>query len=521
MGECAERNMGQCGGSKEGQVKKGSNQTQSKVPADCTDYKVVQGKLEEVKDGSGVWRLAGSTKVEFGFELTQDQDNQKGHILCRQPFTSTGHEIVCTLDYVMEPKSAAESGGQGLCIYLLDPEVEGWDSTFDGSGPLGFVGKTGAIVGVGIDCTGEFCGGQASSIGIKQASDGVMLTEPKELEGGVVTRVADYWRKVKVKFDIKDNKCDVTIGKGDKAIKIFNDISLKDLKIPNKVCIGVCAGTSNGKTNKICVNNIKLKGEDDDDEKKVYKIDANIAPAAPETGVPEGCTDYDSSSGKLVASDKEQVWRCAGHAKVGYGFELTQDEDNQKGHLLCRQPFKAKGKEIVCKLEYVLEPKSAADGGGQGLCIYLLDPSVPGWDRLFDGTGPLGFVGKTGAIVGVGIDCTGEFCKGNPSSVAIKRASDSELLCDPVDLETGVVTAKKEDYWREVKIKFDIADNKCDVTIGGVKVLDDIQFEGITIPKKVCIAVCAGTADGKTNHICINKLKLKSDDDDVKVKAKV
>merc|ERR1711957_358604 len=123
-------------------------------------------------------------------------------------------------------------------------------------------------------------------------------------------------------------------------------------------------------------------------------------------------------------------------------------------------------------------------------CAYLLDPSVPGWDRIFDGTGPLGFVGKTGAIVGVGIDCTGEFCKGNPSSVAIKRASDSELLCDPVDLETGVVTAKKEDYWREVKIKFDIADNK---------------FEGITIPKKVCIAVCAGTADGKTNHICINK----------------
>merc|ERR1711865_1036976 len=101
--------------------------------------------------------------------------------------------------------------------------------------------------------------------------------------------------------------------------------------------------------------------------------------------------------------------------------------------------------------------------------------------------GPLGFVGKTGAILGVGIDCTGEFCEGKPSSVAIKRASDSKLLCDPVELKGGVVT-KKEDFWRKVKIKFDIEDNKCDVTIGDVKVLDDIKFEGITIPKEVCIA---------------------------------
>ena len=118
-----------------------------------------------------------------------------------------------------------------------------------------------------------------------------------------------------------------------------------------------------------------------------------------------------------------------------------------------------------------------------------------------------------GAIVGVGIDCTGTFCEGSPASVAIKRASDSKLLCESAELEGGVVT-RKDEYWRKVKVKFDIEDNKCDVTIGGKKVLDDIKFEGITIPKTVCIGVCAGTADGKNNHICVNKLKLKSEDED-------
>ena len=130
------------------------------------------------------------------------------------------------------------------------------------------------------------------------------------------------------------------------------------------------------------------------------------------------------------------------------------------------------------------------------------------------GAGPLGFVGKKGAIVGVGIDCTGEFCEGSPASIAIKRASDSKLLCEPVALVGGVVT-RKDEFWRKVKVKFDIEENKCDVTIGDVKVLDDIKFEGITIPKQVCIAVCAGTANGHSNHICVNKLKLKSEDDDL------
>lgn len=218
-------------------------------------------------------------------------------------------------------------------------------------------------------------------------------------------------------------------------------------------------------------------------------------------------------SGKLVPSHQEEDWRCAGNTLVKYGFELTQDVDNQEGHLICRVPFTTDGKEIYATLEYVMEPKSASEGGGQGLCVYLCDPEIFGWDRHFDGTGPLGFVGKKGAIVGVGIDCTGKFCEGQPASVAIKRASDSKLLCDPVHLKEGVVT-RKDEYWRKVKIKFDIEDNKCDVTIGDEKVLDDIKFDGITIPKTVCIGVCAGTADGHSNHICVNKLKLRAKDDD-------
>jgi len=427
-------------------------------------------------------------------------------LLCRVPFTTSGSEIHASLEYVMKPKSAGEGGGQGLCIYLVDPSVEGWDRAFDGSGPLGFVGKAGAIVGVGIDCTGQFCEGKPASIAIKRASDSKLLCDPVPLEGGVVTRPDELWRKVKVKFDIEDNTCDVTIG----GVKVLDDIKFEGVKIPKKVCIAVCAGTADGKTNMMCVNKLKLKSEDEDEGGGKMKMKFSAGSIKGETGVPKGCTDYGVVGGKLKPLDEEGDWRMAGTGKVGFGFELTQDKDDQEGHLLCRVPFEAKGAELHASLEYVMKPKSAAEGGGQGLCIYLVDPAVEGWDRMFDGSGPLGFVGKAGAIVGVGIDCTGEFCEGQPASIAIKRASDSKLLCDPVPLEGGVVT-RDDELWRKVKIKFDIEENKCDVTIGGVKVLDDIPFEGVKIPKRVCIAVCAGTAGGHTNMMCVNKLKIKGE----------
>jgi len=306
------------------------------IPAGCTDYKVEGGKLVPCKTSPGIWRLAGDTTVGYGFELTQNKpEKQTGHIMCLHPFTATGDDIVFTLEYVLEPKSHAEGGGQGLCIYLLDPEVEGWNSKFDGTGPLGFIGKTGAILGVGIDCTGEFCGGQPSSIAIK-GPDGTILGEAKVLEGGVVTKTKDdYWRKVKVRFDIKEKKCDVSVdGK-----KHLDDVKFGDnIKIPSKVCIGVCAGTTVEHFNRICVNNIKLKGDDEDDKKFKETVSAPApvpapvpvpapAPAEaepepepepePETGVPSGCIDYRvcPETKKLVKSENEETWRCAGHAK--------------------------------------------------------------------------------------------------------------------------------------------------------------------------------------------------------------
>ena len=238
----------------------------------------------------------------------------QGHLLRRAPFDTNDKGVVVSLEYVMEPKSAAEGGGQGLCVYLVDPSVEGWDRHFDGSGPLGFVGKKGAILGVGIDCTGTFCEGSPASIAIKRASDCQLLCEPVPLEGGVVTRKDEFWRKVVIKFDIEANTCDVTIG----GRRVLTDVSFEGVKIPRTVCAGVCAGTSAGRTNHICVNKLKLR-----------EIDV-------ESGVPPGCIDYQVQGGKLVSSKiTEQVWRCAGDASLGYGFELTQDVDDQEVRAYC------------------------------------------------------------------------------------------------------------------------------------------------------------------------------------------
>ena len=40
--------------------------------------------------------------------------------------------------------------------------------------------------------------------------------------------------------------------------------------------------------------------------------------------------DYKLEGGELVESTQEEDWRCAGDAFLGFGFELTQDEDNQQ-----------------------------------------------------------------------------------------------------------------------------------------------------------------------------------------------
>jgi len=45
------------------------------------------------------------------------------------------------------------------------------------------------------------------------------------------------------------------------------------------------------------------------------------------------------------------------------------------------------------------------------------------------------------------------------------------------------------------------------VTIGDKKVLDDVHFTGVKIPKQVCIGVCAATSD-KHFAICVNDVVL-------------
>ena len=141
----------------------------------------------------------------------------------------------------------------------------------------------------------------------------------------------------------------------------------------------------------------------------------------------------------------------------------------------------------------------------QGLCVYLLDPSVPGWDTKFDGTGPLGFVGKTGAILGVGIDCAGNFAS-KPNHVAVKNAQGGVIMGEAVELKDGVVTEENE--WIPITIQIDIKANLCDVTVGEQEVIHQLKLTGVTIPETVCVAVCAGTTKGRSNMICVNNLDI-------------
>jgi len=393
---------------------------------------------------------------------------------------------------VLAPRPYDKAGGEGLCMYLLDPTVAGWDSHFDGSGSLGFVGKKGAIVGVGIDCGGDFSEGHPGSVVIKRASDNTLLCDPVKPEafGSTSGIITSKWKKLKIKFDIEENTITVKLGE----IKILDDIKIKGVEIPRSVCVGVCAATSATRSNRVCVNKLKLKAEADDDDMGKSKADI----------VPPGCVDYKVEGGVLCRSNQAENWRCAGNAKLGQsGFELTQRKLNQEGHLLCRKPLKCAGSEIHASFEYVLAPRPYDKAGGEGLCMYLLDPTVAGWDSHFDGSGSLGFVGKKGAIVGVGIDQAGNFAEGRPGTVAIKRA-DNTLMCEPVKIDAGVLSNK----WIKVQIRFEIQENTIDVHVGGVHLLKEVPLDGVTIPRVVCVGVCGATSATRNNLICVNKVKL-------------
>ena len=58
---------------------------------------------------------------------------------------------------------------------------------------------------------------------------------------------------------------------------------------------------------------------------------AKLAAAAnSKVGIPAGCVDWAVEGGKLVPSDKEENWRTSGNTVNQFGFELTQDLDNQQ-----------------------------------------------------------------------------------------------------------------------------------------------------------------------------------------------
>lgn len=177
-----------------------------------------------------------------------------------------------------------------------------------------------------------------------------------------------------------------------------------------------------------------------------------------------------------------------------------------QGHVLCRVPLETAGSEILANLEYVVEAETA-ETVGEGLCVYLVDPSVDGWDQHFNGDGPMGFVGKKGVVLGVVIDLTGNLC-GEANHAAIVSASGDvvhkcALSCEPIT---------PEDEWRQVGLKFNIKTNTCDMTIEDEAVMTKIPLGGVEIPGKVCIGVCAGSNEKQHALICVNDLYIVDED---------
>ena len=87
-----------------------------------------EGNPSETQEDDGMFRCAGTSFMNAGFQLTahpKGGNEQQGHFMCLVNFAADSHKLELNFEYLME-------GGAGLCAYLLDPSVEGWDNTFDG-----------------------------------------------------------------------------------------------------------------------------------------------------------------------------------------------------------------------------------------------------------------------------------------------------------------------------------------------------------------------------------------------------
>jgi len=226
---------------------------------------------------------------------------------------------------------------------------------------------------------------------------------------------------------------------------------------------------------------------------------------------PVGYRDFEKNGKKLP-------FRMGGSCIARRGFELTTGKDKQKGHLLCTVPFDAIHGEVHISLEYQATKRDGQTKElGEGMCIYLVDPKVDEWNTHFEGTGPTGFQGKKGALIGVFVDLAGNIGDDakRKNSVVIKEVDHGGKVLHCVDFDAPLSTETeghpKGGEWRNVAIKFDIEHKSCDVTIGTTEVIKDLKLENLHLPKRVCAGVCAGTSKNYRAGFRVNKLVLRGD----------
>lgn len=195
------------------------------------------------------------------------------------------------------------------------------------------------------------------------------------------------------------------------------------------------------------------------------------------------------------------------------GFRLCKAGWHQEGHMLCRVPFETDDKKLEVKLEYMTCSKDNCEPG-EGFCVYLVDPSVEGWDTDFNGEGPVGFQGKAGAVVGCFVDIGGKVC-GDKNHCAIKgpTLADKDCVAKKKVEEDDIMTNGE---WKEIKIGFDTDDGEIDFKIDGKKMCDDVKWhgkDGMKIPKTVSVGICAATSGDRCCEIRVNDLKITYKDD--------
>jgi len=195
------------------------------------------------------------------------------------------------------------------------------------------------------------------------------------------------------------------------------------------------------------------------------------------------------------------------------GFRLCKAAWHQEGHLLCRIPFQTEDKKLEVTLEYMTCAKDNTEPG-EGFCVYLVDPSVEGWDTDFDGEGPVGFQGKSGAVVGCFVDIGGKV-SGDKNHCCVKGPDLKDKDCvakKKVDANDIMTDGK----WKEIKISFDTDDGEIDFKIDGVKVCDDVKWkgkDGMTLPKNVAVGICGATSGDHCCEIRVHDLRIQHKND--------